>query len=64
MGAHRHDGNHIATELEILCKGMGLPVADTDDRARAVGVLIASGGTRVASLCLRGNAENITAGSI
>src|SRR3954466_2885066 len=50
MATHRHDGNHIATELEILCKGMGLPVADTDDRTRAVGVLISSAGTRAASL--------------
>ncbi|WP_244792834.1 hypothetical protein [Streptomyces sp. BJ20] len=50
MGNHRHDGNHIATELEVLCKGMGFPVAERDDRTRAVGVLIASSGTRAASL--------------
>ncbi|KDN78306.1 hypothetical protein DF19_39960 [Streptomyces olindensis] len=50
MGTHRHDGNHIATELETLCKGMGLPVAETDDRTQAVGVLISSTGTRAASL--------------
>ncbi|GGZ85641.1 hypothetical protein [Streptomyces bluensis] len=50
MGTHRHDGNHIATELETLCKGMGLPVAETDDRTQAVGVLISPSGTRAASL--------------
>jgi len=49
MGTHRHDGNHIAAELETLCKGMRLPVAETDHRPQAVGVLISSAGTRAAS---------------
>ncbi|MFC6064341.1 hypothetical protein [Streptomyces ochraceiscleroticus] len=53
MGAHhdhRHDGNQIATELETLFNGMGLPVADTDDRTQATGILVSSTGTKAACL--------------
>ncbi|MGW6021063.1 hypothetical protein [Streptomyces sp. NPDC055099] len=50
MASHRHDGSQIATELETLFTGIGLPVADTDDRTRAVGILITSAGTRAASV--------------
>ncbi|MFI5803471.1 hypothetical protein [Streptomyces sp. NPDC051561] len=50
MTAHRHDGNEISTELETLFGGMGLPVADTDDRTKATGILVTSAGTRAASI--------------
>lgn len=50
MGSHRHDGNQISTELEALLAGIGLPVSDTDDRDKAVGILVSSAGTRAASI--------------
>ncbi|MEU6990627.1 hypothetical protein ABZ953_08230 [Streptomyces sp. NPDC046465] len=50
MATHRHDGNEISTELETLFGGMGLPVADTDDRTKATGILVTSAGSRAASI--------------
>ncbi|WP_432073894.1 hypothetical protein, partial [Streptomyces wuyuanensis] len=40
----------IATEIDILLSGMGLPFADTADRAHAVGVLITPAGTAAATI--------------
>lgn len=50
MGAHGHDSNALTTELETLLGGIGLPVADTDDRAKAVGALVTCSGARDAAV--------------
>ncbi|NEA53554.1 hypothetical protein G3I60_05135 [Streptomyces sp. SID13666] len=50
MTPHRSDGKQISAELETLFTGMGLPIANTEDRSLATGVLITSVGARHATV--------------